>query len=430
MFKKMSLVLFCLLLTKHLTGQTTFVKVKNHQFTIAGKPYYYVGFNYWYGGLLALQKDPVRGKERLCKELDFLKAHGINNLRVLAGSEGTGLVNGVDRVKPSLQPQQGKYNAEILEGLDYLLYQMGKRKMYAVLFLSNNWEWSGGFLQYLNWNHVITDSVMRSKMSWDDLRDNTTKFYTCQPCILDYQKQVSYILNHVNKYNGLSYINEPAIMAWELANEPRPMRPAAIEAYYKWTADAALFIKNIDKNHLVTLGTEGALGTENEDVFKQVHAPKQVDYLTLHIWPKNWSWFKDTSIAQSLPQIINNAAEYINKHESIATQLNKPLVIEEFGLPRDGHSYSLDATTTSRDKFYDAIFALWQKSRLSGGSIAGCNIWAYGGTAKPIPGQVFWKDGDDFMGDPPQEEQGLNAVFNGDNSTWNIITKYTKPVKP
>lgn len=431
MLKKALIVITSLLLINNMvSAQSKFIKVKGHQFMVGGKPYYYIGFNYWYGGLLALQKDPERGKKRLCKELDFLKSKGINNLRVLAGSEGLGLINGVERVRPSLQPQHGKYNARVLEGLDYLLYQMGKRNMYAVLFLSNNWEWSGGFLQYLNWNHVVTDSVMRSKMNWDDLRDNTTKFYTCQPCMADYQKQVGYIIKHVNKYTGRSYINEPAIMAWEVANEPRPMRPAAIEAYCKWTASAALFIKKLDKNHLVTLGTEGVLGTENEDVFKRVHTPPQIDYLTLHIWPKNWSWFKDTSIAQSLGQVIANASDYIEKHAAIAAGLNKPLVIEEFGLPRDRHLYSLDAATTSRDRFYDAMFALWQKSRLAGGIIAGCNVWAYGGTAKPKPGQIFWKEGDDFMGDPPQEEQGLNAVFNGDSSTWKVITNYTKPVKP
>jgi mannan endo-1,4-beta-mannosidase len=430
MLKNSAIILITLLLFSYnLAAQSPFVKVKGHQFMVKGKPYYYIGFNYWYGGLLALQQDPKRGKERLCKELDFLKAKGINNLRVLAGSEGIGLINGVDRVKPSLQPAHGKYNAKILGGLDYLLYEMGKRKMYAVLFLSNNWEWSGGFLQYLNWNHVITDSTMQSKMNWDDLRDNTTKFYSCGPCQADYQKQVTYILKHVNKYTGRAYTNEPAIMAWELANEPRPMRPAAIEAYYKWTADAALFIKKLDKNHLVTLGTEGAMGTESEDVFRQAHAPKQVDYLTLHIWPKNWGWFKDTSITQSLPQVIGNAASYINKHQTIANGLNKPLVIEEFGLPRDRQSYELAASTSSRNKFYDSIFALWQNSKVIHGSIAGCNIWAYGGMSAPKPGQIFWKDGDDFMGDPPQEEQGLNSVFNADTSTWNVITKYTKPIK-
>ena len=427
MFKKVPVLLLYLLLPAvYSNGQSQFVKVKDHRFAINGKPYNYIGMNYWYGGLLALQKDPKRGKERLVKELDFLKAHGINNLRVLAGSEGTGMVNGVHIVKPSLQPRHGKYNIKVLNGLDYLLYQMEKRHMYAVLYLSNNWEWSGGFLQYLQWNKVISDSVMRRKMTWDEQRDIVSKFYTCNKCITDYRKQVSLIVKHINKYTGRSYTREPAIMAWELANEPRPMRPFAIKQYYKWASGTASLIKMLDRNHMVTLGTEGDMGTENADVFRTVHSFKQVDYLTIHIWPKNWSWFNDTTIAKSLPAVIGSTVDYIKKHEAIAEQLNKPLVLEEFGLPRDANVYSPGASTSSRDQYYTAVFSIWKKSVLNHGYIAGCNMWAYGGRAVPIPGQLFWKDGDDFMGDPPQEEQGLNSVFNTDTSTWKVILNYTQ----
>lgn len=33
--------------------------------------------------------------------------------------------------------------------------------------------------------------------------------------------------------------------------------------------------------------------------------------------------------------------------------------------------------------------------------------------------------GDDVLGDPPVEEQGLNSLFDCDKSTWDIITNYT-----
>lgn len=416
-------------LTNIAAAQTAYIIVTNNQFTLKNKPYYFIGTNYWYGGLLALQKDPQRGKERLKKELDFLKSQGVNNLRIMVGAEGSGQINGVQRVKPALQPEKGIFNTEILEGLDYLLYEMSKRKMYAVLFLSNNWEWSGGFLQYLNWNKVITDSTMRSKLNWDDLRDNTTKFYSCQPCMEDYNKQLRLVLNRYNKFTKRTYINEPAIMAWELANEPRPMRASSNEAYSRWTASVAKLIKSIDKNHLVTLGTEGEMGTESMDLLKEVHSPKEVDYLTLHIWPKNWSWFKDTSIVDSLPQVIKKSIDYIQKHEQLANELNMPLVLEEFGLPRDAHSFAAGTPTTSRDKYFTAVFGQWKRSMKQSGSIAGLNFWGFGGTSRPVEGQLFWKEGDDFSGDPPQEEQGLNSVFDNDKSTWKVIRSFTKEIK-
>src|SRR5215204_3251909 len=120
-------------------GQSPFVKVKNHQFFIGDKPYYFIGTNYWYGTLLGLEKDQARGVERLRKELDFLKANGVTNLRILAGAEGSGLINGVTRVGPPMQPVQGKFNTEVLDGLDIVLTEMGKRNLKAIIFFSNNW---------------------------------------------------------------------------------------------------------------------------------------------------------------------------------------------------------------------------------------------------------------------------------------------------
>ena len=123
----------------------SFVTVKDHRFFANGQPYYFIGTNYWYGGLLGLEKDKTRGAQRLRRELDFLKANGVTNLRLMAGAEGSGLINGVTRVGPPLQPEQGKFDTSVLDGLDLVLYEMGKRGMKAVIFFSNNWEWSGGF---------------------------------------------------------------------------------------------------------------------------------------------------------------------------------------------------------------------------------------------------------------------------------------------
>src|SRR5687768_7271737 len=94
-------ICFFMLLTITL-GAQGFVKRKGYQFTLNERPYYYIGTNYWYGTVLPLEKDPQRGMERLRQELDFLKSKGIDNLRVMAGAEGSGLVNGVERVGPPL----------------------------------------------------------------------------------------------------------------------------------------------------------------------------------------------------------------------------------------------------------------------------------------------------------------------------------------
>ena len=131
------------------TGQTDnskFVTVDNGHFLKDGKPYYYVGTNFWYGAILG-SEGQGGDRQRLGRELDLMKKMGIDNLRILVGSDGERGVT--TKVEPTLQVQPGVYNDTILAGLDYLLQQMGQRGMKAVLYLNNAWEWSGGYSFYL-----------------------------------------------------------------------------------------------------------------------------------------------------------------------------------------------------------------------------------------------------------------------------------------
>lgn len=402
-------------------GRADFVSTDGYRFLLNNKPYYFVGTNYWYGSLLGLEEDPKRGIQRLRRELDFLKANGITNLRLLGGAEGSGMINGVIRVGPPLQPEQGVFNPEVLKGLDIVLAEMGKRGMKAVIFISNNWEWSGGFQQYLTWNGLVPKDQETRKLTWDELRDVVSKFYGCAKCKESYNRQLSLLLDRTNTVTGKRYVDDPAIMAWEHANEPRPMRPHAAEDYKKWLADVAALIKTKDKNHLVVIGHEGFMGTENLELFEEIHADKNVDYLTIHIWAKNWGWFTGDKIAEGFPNVLQKANDYIAQHAAIARKLNKPLVIEEFGLPRDHHSFDPASATTFRDTYYKKILSFIGNQAGGDPVVAGANFWAFGGTARPIKGQVFWKAGDDYMGDPPMEEQGLNTVFDSDTSTWKVL---------
>jgi mannan endo-1,4-beta-mannosidase len=410
-------------------SQPSFVAVKNGHLILNNKPYYFIGTNYWYGSLLGLEKDKARGVERLKKELDFLKANGVTNLRIMAGAEGSGLISGITRVGPPLQPKEGKFDEKVLESLDLLLYEIGKRDLKVVIFLSNNWEWSGGFQQYLIWNHQVEKGLETRKLTWDEQRDIVSEFYGCEPCKVAYDKQVELLLNRVNKFSRKKYEDDPAIMAWELANEPRPMRPAAEQDYKKWIADTAAHIKSKDKNHLVVVGHEGRIGTEGMKLFEEIHADKNIDYLTIHIWAKNWNWFENGKLAEKFPKAAEKMTAYINEHLAVAHGLNKPLVIEEFGLPRDNQSITIDSPTALRDEYYSKIFEQLAANARTNGNLAGVNFWAFGGSSRPVKGQPFWQTGDDYSGDPPMEEQGLNSVFDKDLTTWKIIGRYTASLK-
>jgi mannan endo-1,4-beta-mannosidase len=123
----------------------------------------------------------------------------------------------------------------------------------------------------------------------------------------------------------------------------------------------------------------------------------------------------------TFPNVEAQTTKYINENLAVAKTLNKPLVIEEFGLPRDDDSYDSASDTGFRDRFYRKVFSYIGNQPGGDPFVAGANFWAFGGYAKPIKGQTFWKEGDEYMGDPPMEEQGLNSVFATDHSTWRVI---------
>ncbi|SFI84198.1 mannan endo-1,4-beta-mannosidase [Kaistella treverensis] len=424
MFSKLMFALL-VLISSGISAQK-FVSVENGQFILNNKPYYFVGTNFWYASYLGLESDDKRGINRLKSELSFLKSQNVTNIRVLVGVEGTGKINGNNRVEPAYQYEAGKFNEENLKGLDILMNEAAKQDIKVVLFLSNNWEWSGGWLQYLNWNGKIDDETLQNPFNWDDWRDYTSKFYSCNECQKQYFEQVRRIITRKNAVNGKKYTRDKTLMAWEIANEPRPMRPYANENYKKFLAKSSAFIKSLDRNHLVTTGSEGEMGTENMDLFKQTHQDPNIDYLTIHIWPKNWGWFDKNKMEEGFENARQKSIDYIEKHLKIADEINKPMVLEEFGFPRDHHSFDIHSSTNLRDRYFETALKLWHNSKNKNGRFAGVAFWAFGGEAKPIPGQVFWKKGDDFMGDPPMEEQGLNSVFVSDQSTWEIIRKFSK----
>lgn len=408
-------------------ARTGFVEVRGERFYVGDAPYFFVGANYWYGSLLGREKDEHRGVDRLRSELDLLKRLGITNLRVLAGAEGEGLLNGITRVGPPLQPVKGKFDEDALKSLDLLLAEMSKRDMRAVVYLSNNWEWSGGFQQYLLWEKRIDPTLATRKPSWDELRDTVKEFYTCSPCIAAYQTQAAKVISRRNSITRVEYVNDSTIMAWEIANEPRPMRPAANDAYVKFLKDTAALIRTLDPKHLITIGHEGYIGTESIQLFEKVHADKNIDYLTIHVWPKNWGWLADNDLEKALVNAKAETRKYIDANLAVADKLGKPLVIEEFGFPRDGRSFALDSTTSLRDKYFSLILSKLGTSK--NGTVAGVNFWAFAGSGRAANADFIWKAGDDYTGDPPMEEQGLNSVFDTDRTTLALLRKAARRAK-
>lgn len=399
----------------------SFVKVQDGRFYRAGKPYYYVGTNFWYGAILG-SEGQGGDRKRLCKELDALKKTGIDNLRILVGSDGERGVK--TKVEPTLQISPGVYNDTILAGLDYLLMEMGKRQMVAVLYLNNSWEWSGGYGAYLEWAGE-GKAPRPNEDGYTAYMNFVIKFAGNKKAHQLFYNYVRFILSRTNRYTGKRYVDDPAIMSWQIGNEPRAFSKDVLPQFEGWISETSALIRSIDKNHLISIGSEGSWGCENDyGCYERICADKNIDYCNVHLWPYNWSWAHKETLIEDLPQSCRNTKDYIDKHLAICDRLNKPLVMEEFGYPRDGFSFSPKSSTKGRDGYYQYVFSLVSNNAAQGGKFAGCNFWGWGGYAKPQHEQ--WQVGDDYTGDPAQEQQGLNSVFSTDKSTLKVIRKEVK----
>ena len=397
-------------------NSNSFVRVKENTFQLNNETYNYIGCNYWYGGYIG-----ATDKKRLTVELDFLAKRNVSNLRVFICGEGDSTYP--YRIHPNLQEAPRQYNEELLEGFDYFLNEAGKRDMKIVFVLNNNWEWSGGFGQYLEWaNKGKAPLPKTDAWDWNAYCEYISDFYVCDSCLAWSNALIEKVVTRINTINGKKYSEDETIMAWELANEPRPMDSLAIGPYKHWVHSTAALIKFMDGNHLVTIGTEGVISTfYNEEIYQEIHSNNNIDYATLHLWPKTWVWYNGKSEQSVTDTTLDKTKKYIEQHAKLAKQFNKPLVIEEFGLHRDDNSFDPKASVENRSKYYDFVFKTGNENNVSG-----YNFWGFAGVPSNFNPNGFMKKGMSYSADPPQEEQGLYSVFMMDSSTWTSIIANTK----
>lgn len=153
--------------------------------------------------------------------LDSAQAMNAKVIRAYASLLSVGKTN-------AIQPSLGVFNSAGFEPTDYLLSECAARGIKLVFPLVDNYQYyAGGKYWYCAENGVTLDSV-------------ASQFFTNTTIINSFKAHISAVLNRVNQYTGLTYKNDPTILAWETGNEISGAPNTSISA---WTDEISRHIK-------------------------------------------------------------------------------------------------------------------------------------------------------------------------------------------
>ncbi len=289
-----------------------FVQRQGSQLTLHGKEFRFVGTNNYYLMYSSqLMVDDV---------LDTAAANGFNVMRTWGWLDQTPK-NGF--VFQTFDGTSMTYNdgPTGLGNLDYTVAKAGELGIKLVIPFTGNWGDFGGMDQYVTW----------AGGSYHD------DFYTNAQIKTWYKAWISHLLNHVNTITGVKYKDDPTIMTWELANEPRcvgsgtyPASPGCnTDTITNWAAEMSAYIKSLDRKHLVSSGSEGFLcqdgiveyerdcssGTDELAISKL----PTIDVMSYHLYPDHWTKTPAWGTA------------WIKEHSKLAKKIRKPSMLGEFG---------------------------------------------------------------------------------------------------
>ncbi len=373
-------------------------------------------------------------RARLGRELDRLKALGVTNLRILGAGEKSPAKVAID---PTFRGPGEDYDQDLLKGLDVVLARDGPARH------------EGGDLRQqllgLVGRHAGLSALDRQRRMvpagrpgppWPEFADYSARFYGDAKAQALFQHYLRALVGRVSSVTRQPYRDDPTIMAWQLANEPRPGGSDAfgvpnLPTYYRWVAETSALIKSLDPNHLVSTGSEGAMGCLQREVLRG-RGPQAGQ----HRLPD------PARLAQQLglDRVQEPAGHLCGRRGQVPRLRHQPhrhrqddgQAAGDRGVrpgPRRTAPSRRAGPTTDRDRFYRMMFGLVEADMKAGGPLAGTNFWAWNGEGRAQHPDAWFKMGDrSYVGDPPQEEQGLFGVFDADASTLAVVREHAKAV--
>ncbi|KAI1139298.1 glycoside hydrolase family 5 protein [Hypoxylon sp. FL0543] len=294
-----------------------FVTVKGGKFQLDGIDFNFAGSNAYYFPFDSNATDVELGLAAAADAgLKVFRTWGFNDKNVTYdpeglpqyGGEGAGATNAIFQWW-----EDGAPTINVTE-FDKVVDAATKIGIKLIVTFTNNWADYGGMDVY---------TINLGGQYHDD-------FYRL-PLIKDAYKR--YVEQFVTRYR-----DSPAIMAWELANEPRCGADAqrnlpasdncTVDTLTSWIDEMSTFIKGLDPNHLVTWGGEGEFNGQSDDWayngadggdFDANLALPNIDFGVFHTYPDWWT------------KTVAWTDQWIRDHAAAGRKAGKPVVHEEYG---------------------------------------------------------------------------------------------------
>ncbi|HET9240510.1 MAG TPA: cellulase family glycosylhydrolase [Oligoflexus sp.] len=316
--------------------ESGFVQVKNRQFELDGRPFYFHGTNLYEIGLLSGVSE-----QEVDQTLRHVAERGLKVIRIW------GFNNGGWNGAVATQWSPGNFNYDGVRRMDFALAKAAEYGL-KVIFVLVNYEPEYGGMQW--WVDQILGSGRDRELFYSDGQVKEA-----------YKQYAKFWIHHQNSFNGRTYRDDPTIMAWELANEPhtrdnyerdRGLKVGSLA--HDWLWEMSEFLNREAPKQLLASGEEGYRsegwsdryhwinnGLKGSDYVSNLYIP-WLDFATLHAYPDQWDipyndrrWILDQFIA--------------DRHR-LAHDAGKPLIIEELGFRR----YYGDRNLLMREVFQHA----------------------------------------------------------------------------
>ncbi|KAK9839059.1 hypothetical protein WJX74_008591 [Apatococcus lobatus] len=306
---------------------TAFVQASAAGFTLNGQRFYSAGTNGYSLALISNGKQYGFAAAGVNSYFAMQQAQNLNTIRTWMFLNGDGQGLTTDTTDRAAQITPGIYNETVLQRFDNIIAAAGKYNMKLICTLSNFPEELGGAQWYV-------DQVLGGSKPSLGSGGSINLWFSNNKVIEAFQSYVKMLINRKNTITGRLYKDEPAIMAWEICNEPEHTvngQPGDSTGSLAMHPGQGLFA--------TPWCTAGSKGVD----FAGNLALANISFGTVHAYPQLFAI--PFSALGDYDNYTWTNTYFIASRAAMAKSVGKPLILEEFGTIPAGTTQSADGSS-------------------------------------------------------------------------------------